>query len=529
MKRLLSILLVVAICFSGCYSTLPNEYDPSEETELTPVVTDASVDDADEAEEDPRVAPVYNESEIERVEYDFTEFSEIYECEEGTLKGIAYTDASVGGHSGEGYVKGVSYPDSGLVITAQIPSNQHYSVIVCAYSEDPATGTLYVDGLPRGKFTVGGSGEYECVMFDNIYLAEGEVHITFDELTADMALDYVALANSTNAYTKMYNFTGELSNKKASDAAKKLYRYLCECFGNEVLTSQQVTQGSNKELDEIYYTTGKYPAIRFSDLMDYGAGLDSGDVELALEWAEKGGIVGYDWYWVKDGSCYKDKSAFDLTKCLNDHDVARLNEKRLAELYESGGVSDETISLLEDIDRIAASLSRLKEQNVAVLFRPLPQASSGEFWWSVDKDAYLWLYELMYARLCDYHGLDNLIWIWNALDADWYVGDELCDIIGLDIYDFSGSPWDNQSHINQLINVTKMCNHKPIALTECNILPSPSLLSTDHAFWSFTTMWSRGAVDQNGELNRKYMSENEWILYYNCSLTQAMEELGEYK
>ncbi len=526
MKRIL--ILILTLCLlSGCgaYEVTP----PPEDTEATEATTaETTPTPTATEEEDTRIPPVYSEWEIDKPVYDLTVFNALYECEKGSLVNCS-VDNAVGGYSGEGYVKGLMNPDSKLVVTANIPSNQHYSVIVCGYSETPATGTLYVDGLPRGKFTVGGAGEYECVMFDNIYLEEGEVQITFASLTADIAFDYVALQNCTTSYTKAYTFTAQLSNPKASEAASKLYRYICECFGDEVLTSAQVTQGTNDEIQEIFYTTGRYPAIRFSDMMDYGVGLDSGDVEIALEWAEQGGIVGYDWYWVKNGSCYSVKSDFDITKCINDHDVARLNEKRLKELYESGGVTDETISLLEDIDRVAEQLTKLKEADVAVLFRPLPEASSGEFWWGDSLEGYKWLYELIYARLCDYHHLDNLIWIWNGQSADWYVGDDLCDIIGLDIYDFSGALWDNQSHINQLINVTNMCNHKPIAITECNVLPSPSLLSIDHAFWSFATTWSGSTLDKEGQLSTKYMSEDEWVLFYNCSLTQTRDELGRIK
>lgn len=482
-----------------------------------------------EQEEPQRQAPTYSETEIEKTEYDLSIFSEVYECENATLIGIAYTDDSVGGYSGVGYVRGVSYPDSGLAITVDIPSSQHYSVMVCAYSESPASGTLYVNGVARGVFTVGGSTEYECVMFDNIYLTEGETTLTFSELTADIFFDYVKIDNCLSSYMQSYNISAELSNGKASDEAKKLYRYLCECFGNEVLTAQQTTVGSNAELDEIYYTTGRYPAIRFGELMDYGAGYDSGDIELATEWAKNGGVVGYSWYWLKEGSCYADKSDFNLVECVNDHDVARLSEKRLSELYDAGGVSDETVSLLEDIDRVALQLTKLKDEGIPVLFRPLPEASSGQFWWGEDRDAYIWLWKLVYARLSDYWQLDNLIWIWNGQEADWYVGDELCDIIGLDLYDFSLNAWDNQSHINQLINAMNMCCHKPIAISECNVMPSPALISTDNAYWSFVCMWNGVTLDSNGELETKYVSEAEWVMFYNCSVTQTLDELGSYK
>lgn len=531
MKRLAILILAAAMLFCAC-SNMPDEPQISDTEQVSdaPETTTTENSDVQEIPDEPeRVAPVYPETEIEKTEYDLEIFSEIYECEDAEIVGIAYTSDEIGGFSGVGYVRGVSYPDSGLVITLDIPSSQHYSITLCLYCEAQATGILYVNGVARGEFSVGGSGEYECVMFDNIYLTEGETTVTFSELTNDIFFDYISVDNCLSSYMQSYNISAELSNAKASSEAKKLYRYLCECFGNEVLTAQQTSAGSNAELDEIYYTTGQYPAIRFGELMDYGVGNDSKDIELAVEWASGGGIVGYSWYWYKNGSCYADKSDFDLSYCINDHDVARLNSKRLAELYSVGGVSDETISLLEDIDRVAEALIKLKDENIPVLFRPLPEASSGEFWWGNDRDSYLWLWKLVYARLTDYWQLDNLIWIWNAQDADWYVGDDLCDIIGLDIYDFSINSWDNQSHINQLINAMNMCRHKPIAISECNVLPSPALISTDNAYWSFVCLWNGATLDKNGELETKYVSEAEWVLFYNCSVTQTLDKLGIYK
>lgn len=528
MKKLAIILATAMMLtlFSGCES----DSVPADNTLSTPDMTlDITLDplpDETPSEQEPQIhIPEYGETDIAETLYDPEEFSATYEAELGTLKGLAYNSAVVGGYSGDGYVAGVSLPDSGLLITAEVPSSQHYSVTLCAYSEFEMNGVLYVDGVAKGVFALGGTGAYESVMFDNIYIHEGEVTVSFGELTADIYIDYIVIENCEAIYAQPFSVSGRLSNAKASSAAEDLYEYICESFGNSIISAQQVTPGTNNEIDAIYQTTGQYPAIRFSDMMDYGVGIDSGDTELALEWAKDGGIVGYSWYWVKGGSCYSVKSDFDITTCINDHDVARLSEKRLAELYEAGGVSDETVSLLEDIDRVAEQLARFKEAGVAVLFRPLPEASSGQFWWGEDKEAYLWLWELVYARLADYWHLDNLIWVWNAQSFDWYVGDDWCDIISLDIYDFSGQPWDNQSHINQLLGASSLGAKKPVAISECNVLPGPGLISQDGAYWAFVSLWQDYALDSNGKLNTKTISEAEWILYYNCSVVVTRDEL----
>lgn len=530
MKKLVIILaLMMALStLAGC----ADESTPANGTLSTPDATsDITLDTTlSEPPKEPEIiAPQYNETDIAETAYDPEEFSGKFEAELGTLKGMAYNSAVIGGYSGDGYVAGVSLPDSGLIITAEVPSSQHYSVTICAFAEFETSGVLYVDGVAKGVFKLGGTGNYESVMFDNVYIHEGEVTISFGELSGEMYIDYIALENCESIYKQPFAVSGGLSNPKASDEAEKLYEYICESFGNTIISAQQVSAGTNREINAIYQTTGKYPAIRFSDMMDYGVGLDNGDTELAIKWAQDGGIVGYSWYWVKGGSCYSVKSDFDITACINDHDVARLSEKRLKELYEVGGVSDQTVSLLEDIDRVAAQLTRLKDEGVAVLFRPLPEASSGQFWWGEDKEAYLWLWELVYARLADYWHLDNLIWVWNAQSFDWYVGDDWCDIVSLDIYDFSGQVWDNQSHINQLLGASNFGTKKPIAISECNVLPGPGLISQDSVYWAFVSLWQDYAVDSNGKISTKNMSEAEWILYYNCSVVVTRDELGEYR
>ena len=70
-----------------------------------------------------------------------------------------------------------------------------------------------------------------------------------------------------------------------------------------------------------------------------------------------------------------------------------------------------------------------------MLWRPLHEASNGDFWWGNDKEAYKWLWKLMYERQTKYHKLNNLIWVWSAQNADWYVGDEYCDVLSCDVYD----------------------------------------------------------------------------------------------
>ncbi|MBQ8623994.1 MAG: hypothetical protein IJ424_06470 [Oscillospiraceae bacterium] len=533
-KRIICVMLALVLLV-GCGAqsspangTLASDHNIPYEQIVTEDVTDTPLPEAGAPliTEPDFDLPTYGQSELEEIDFNVQYCLEMYQAEEGEVSGYAQAAAFREGYIGEGYVSGVSLPDSELRITVAAVSDQHYNITVCAASDKLLTGIMYVDGSAFGSFSLSGSGSFEAVKFENIYLSEGEHYITFGKLTAEADFDYVILEDSKSVIDFAYNAGGVLSNSKASDSARALYEYLCQSYGKATLSAQQCSQGTNNEIYEVLRYTGKYPAIRFGELMDYATGADSGDVEYAIDYAENGGIVGYVWHWVKGGSVYAEKSDFDVKKAVNAHDIARMSESKLNELYESGGVSDEAMSLLADIDEIAAELLRLKELDIPVLFRPLPEASGGWYWWGEDKDAYLWLYRLIYMRLTDYWHLDNLIFVWNGQDKDWYVGDEWCDIISLDIYDFSEQAWNSSSRVNLLHTFAEISLTKPVVISECNVLPSPVNIVTDRAYFGYACVWSgEYVVDAQGGFGGD-MTEAEWVVFYNSSAVITRDEVN---
>lgn len=62
-----------------------------------------------------------------------------------------------------------------------------------------------------------------------------------------------------------------LSNENATPQAQALYRYLCEEYGNHILSGRQESTWMDSPDYEINYlesTTGKCPAIRDFDFID---------------------------------------------------------------------------------------------------------------------------------------------------------------------------------------------------------------------------------------------------------------------
>lgn len=471
--------------------------------------------------------PTYNETDIGETVYNSESVCKLYEAEDGLLTGYGAVMSAREGYSGSGYATGISLPESELLIELDIPSAQHYNVTVCMASDAPVDGILYVDGLARGKIHINGTGEFEAVKYENIYLTPSSAAISVGDLSGECDIDFVLLEDSPAVYEHDYSLGGELCSKKASVKTALLYKYLCELYGETVLSAQFCTEGANKEIDSVAALTGKYPAIRFGELMGYSLGYDTGDIELAMDYYKAGGLIGYVWYWQQNGSCRFDESKFELNKAVTDHDAAHLSLEKLTEIEQSGGISNECLEIIKGIDLIAVQLKKLKDNDMPVIFRPLPEAGNGDYWWGQSCDDYLWLYKLIHTRLCEYHGLDNIIWVWNAQDVDWYVGDEFCDVMSLDIYDFSGGAWDNQSYVNAMLRLYKLSKNKPCAVSECNVLPSPANIVKDQAFWMYACVCAANGTGEDSSVGlvSDHISEAEWIMFYNCSAVTTRDKL----
>lgn len=73
----------------------------------------------------------------------------------------------------------------------------------------------------------------------------------------------------------------------------------------------------------------------------------------------------------------------------------------------------------------------------------------GWFWWGAQGPAPCKaLYNLIYDRLTNYHKLNNLVWIWNSVAADWYPGDSTVDVLAYDSY--PSTPGDHGVSISPL-------------------------------------------------------------------------------
>ncbi len=297
------------------------------------------------------------------------------------------------------------------------------------------------------------------------------------------AKDYILINNIAQGRETSYDMT--LSNENATKQAKALYSFICQTYGNGIISGQQEStwvDGDDYEFNYIHSVTGKYPAIRGLDFMGddfYGV------VSRAKKWAKKGGIVSICWH------C---SSAFDQS-----YDACKADEFT-AEQWEAVLTSGtaENRAFIAGMDKAANALRQLQDENIPVLWRPFHEFDGAWFWWGKGGSEYfkrLWI--MMYNHYTYDLGLNNLIWVLgyshNGTDygenlANWYPGNRYCDIVGADSYEVSQNGAEGRLY-NPVYKIVG--DSKPIAMHETGLIPSSEQLKTVPWVWFLTwhTTW----------------------------------------
>ena len=457
------------------------------------------------------------------------------------------TATGLWGYDGDGYVNlnGGNYTS----ITIDVPTSQHYKISfkICSASTKLE---LYVggetmitsldgnyevpDGVLAGVYYINDMSSFKDFSINGIYLEKGRNKLTLNALSGAAYIDSMTVQNGKTASNGYYRVSGTPIDKSASTSTIRLMNYLSEIYGKNTLTGQFVTPNTNAELYTIYNETGRFPAIRASDIGIYSDYYpiegENNDIELAIDWAEHGGIVSYSWMWYSPDSEHShyltDFTGFDISRAYTTTDVSLVGFETVEKLYGEGSINKETYLLIEEMDKIAMELKRLQDANVPVLFRPLPEASGGWYWWGADAKGYKWLWQTMVKRFNEFHGLHNLIWVWNGEDIEFYPGDEYVDIISEDIY---ASQAD--SHQQRFVNTAYYFSEgKPAAISECGKIPDPDALYRDNSIWLWFCLWRGDYVaDENGKFVETYTKKAEADYAYNSRLFISLDELPVFR
>ena len=530
---LLSLALAAAIALSGCSEI---QYETAVTTTPATVAT---------AETSPaETTALYTDNLVQTVKIKEQAYSETYQLEGNTTAEV-YT--ALDGYDGEGYIQLTNNNMAVLAVT--VPTSQFYKITAYICSADSVVtlitgnsadrtmspeGYETVRGAVQGAYYVSESIAFNPFVIDGVYLKSGLNYITLQCVSGIAYLDKVTLEKGSTSPDSRYNITNRLVTKNPTLKTLCTMNYLVSIYGKKTLTGQYVTPNTNTEINAIYSSTARYPAIRCSDLSQYSIYCntsnkdDMTDLDLAVEWAEKGGLVSYSWQWYAPSDSkshyYSVNTDFNLDRAVTERDISMKSVEELEELYGKDEITKECYSLILDIDNIAEKLGYLAEKDVTVLFRPLMEGGNSWYWWGGSADSYKWLWRLLVNRLTNYHGLNNLIWVWNGENSDFYPGDEYCDIIGEDIYNPSKSTNNPRFMNTRYYSV----GYKGTAMTECAVVPSPDDLYRDNAMWLWFAVW-RGdyIINADGSLSTVYNSLADLKYAYNHELFVTRDELPD--
>ena len=452
----------------------------------------------------------------------------VYEAEAAQLTGgnKVITDLAASGRQAVGQFQ--SDTDTAAFIV-EIPADGQYDLVFTVRGIGGGkTNTILADGREIGQITNTGIVYEDCAL-KSTPLTAGQHTITVAKSWGWICLDRLSIAPSEAILDSIYEVSPTLIDPDANAETRKLFSYLCGCYGKSILSGQYCDRGiKGPEMKAIHDLTGKYPAILGLDMMDYSParvqlGARSGAVEHAIDWHDRGGIVTFCWHWnaptstLKEGTdanghprwwggFYTDNTSFDLGRVMSGED-------------ETG-----MAALDADIAAIAQQLKQLEAAGVPVLWRPLHEASGGWFWWGASgAEAYRQLWIRLYDQLTNVYSCHNLIWVWNGQAADWYPGDAYVDVIGEDIY---ASPRQYNAQTSKFTELAALpAVPKIIALTENGVLFDPDEAVAANAQWAWFGTWSGDFVQKNGVYSEVYTDADMLKKVYSSEHVLTLDEL----
>ncbi|QLG42866.1 beta-mannosidase [Paenibacillus sp. E222] len=418
------------------------------------------------------------------------------------------------GFSGSGFVW---MQNSGTItFTVTVPETGMYAISTRYMQELSADGRLQylsVNGVTKGSYMLPYTTTWSDFNFGYHKLNQGTNTI---QLKAGWGFAYFDTFTVDYANLDPLDVQPVLTDSQATPETQLLMNYLTEVYGNHIISGQQEIYGGGNdgntelEFDWIHNLTGKYPAIRGFDFMNYNPlyGWEDGTTDRMIDWVNnRNGIATASWHInvPRNFTTYQ----------LGDHvDWKEATYKPTETNFNTANAvipgTKEYQYVMSTIDDLAEQLLILQDNNVPVLFRPYHEAEgngglNGEgawFWWaSAGADVYKQLWDMLYTELTETYGLHNLIWTYNSYvyntSPAWYPGDDQVDIVGYDKYNtiynrndgLSGVPNEDAitSIFYQLVDLTD--GKKMVAMTENDTVPSVQNLTEEKSGWLYFCPW----------------------------------------
>ena len=452
-------------------------------------------------------------------------------------------DTDLSNYSGKGF----SYLDQkGTTVSVEVdvPEAGLYEMNI-SYCEpsDPRKKVQYlqVNNVNQGEVTFPYTPNFKETSAGIVNLKAGKNTIEFKAYWGYTFFDYLTLKPAPEKIRNL-SPTKQLSNPNASDSAKRLYSYLLDQYGNHIIAGQQEYCGEHNynswnspdvfikdneaEFEYIKEQTGKQPAIRGIDFLAYNTSMDWRDhaPERCIEWVNKyHGIATVTWHWNVPSDEEGNGVAFYVESASATYTTFSISRALTEGTWENK-------KLLADIELIAGEMQKLKEADVPVLWRPLHEAEGAWFWWGAEgPEPCKELYRLLYDKLTNEYGLDNLIWIWTGSTSpaasEWYPGDDVVDIVGYDKYNAADGLPNLSSIASTFYSLVQGTDgEKMVAMTENDSIPSVDSLIDDKAGWLYFCPWYMNYL--TSEQNNPVDNLKE---IYNSEYCITLDELPDLK
>ncbi|MCH5269224.1 MAG: beta-mannosidase [Lachnospiraceae bacterium] len=312
------------------------------------------------------------------------------------------------------------------------------------------------------------------------------------------------------------------SNPNAQECVKNVMEYLSDITYDKIVTGQHTQTMAWEELHRIEEVTGKRPALLGFELLSYSPNINYldtdeecmteveenfGTLKRAWEWTEKKGLITFTWHWFsplygRSKSFFAENTEFDASKAVIDG-------------------TPENKALLADMDMMAGLLRPFCDKGIPILWRPFHEGDGNWFWWGVKgPDTVKKLYRIMYDRYTNLHGLNNLIWVWNAPVPECYPGDDVVDIISRDMYPEPHIHTSQSEKYHELLKITKQ--PKITLIGEIGTLPDVDAIHREEIGWASFMTWSRSFC-----LTEEFNSYEYLKTLYESPYAVTLERLPE--
>ncbi len=405
--------------------------------------------------------------------------------------GVVIANAGTG-FSGTGYATGFIKDTDCLTLTFAARAGLYalairYRAPVKGFSYDLNGRTF------SGKFA-DSKGAFASQHFGKVELRDGENTLAIHGGWMRYDIDRVDLTPVT-ALPALCRPAATLCDPQGTPAARALMTYLVEQYGRRALSG--TIEGP--DVDYVRKVTGHLPAIIAGDMLNvtttpirYG-GVMPGETERLIERARQGHILTCCWHWRAPSGLLDtvlvrpDGSRQDARWYMGFYTHATTFDLAAALAHPEG---PDYALLLTDIDMVAGELRKLADRGIPVLWRPLHEAEGGWFWWGArGPKPFVQLWRILHDRLTRVDGLHNLVWVFTgAANPDWYPGDDVVDIVGIDEY-----PADVRDTLSATWDDIQACfdGRKLVALSEFGGVPDLAGARRLGVTWAYFVSWDK--------------------------------------